>query len=108
MSTGKLDTSGIFQPVTVKAQTTELRLSANEVAIRKSGIEFLSPNAIPKWKEVTVQLRSPGGNYRVSGSGVVVECAGNRHSGYVVSLILTGLTRQAQERLSLLAGARGA
>jgi hypothetical protein len=106
MSTGKLDTSGVFQPVTVKAQTTALRLSASEVAICKNGLEFLSPNPIPKWKEVTVELRCPGDNHRISGSGVVVECAGNRHSGYVVSLILTGLTRQAQERLSLLATAQ--
>jgi hypothetical protein len=81
-------------------------LPSNQVAIRKNGIEFLSPNAIPLWTEVTVDLRSPLEPRPVRGSGVVVDCTGNRHTGFVVSLMMTNLTRQSQERLSQLAGGR--
>jgi len=83
-----------------------LVLSADQVAIRKNGIEFLSPNAIPLWTEVTVDLRSPLGSRPVRGSGVVVDCSGDPRSGYVVSLMLMNLNRQAQERLSQLADVR--
>jgi len=99
MSTSKLDTSGAFQPVLVQTQETKLSLSLAEVSIRDNGIEFLSPNPIPAWTEVTVDLRSPSDSKPVRGSGVVVDCAGNRHSGYVVSLLFTSLTRQSRERL---------
>jgi hypothetical protein len=36
-------------------------------------------------------------------TGVVVSCAGNRHSGYQVSLVFTGVSKQAQARLNTLA-----
>jgi hypothetical protein len=85
-----------------------LQLPADQVAIRKSGIEFLSPDAIPLWTEVTVDLRSPLEPRPVRGSGVVVDCSGNQRSGYVVSLMLMNLTPQAQERLSQLADVRPA
>ena len=39
----------------------------------------------------------------VIGNGVVVDCTGNRHSGYVVSVLFLNLARQAQERLTSLA-----
>jgi hypothetical protein len=54
---------------------------------------------------VTVELRSPADSRPVRGIGVVVDCAGNRHSGYVVSLLFMNLTRQSQERLVQLAQA---
>jgi hypothetical protein len=34
---------------------------------------------------------------------VVVDCSGNRHVGYTVSLLFLNLSRQSQERLSALA-----
>jgi hypothetical protein len=108
MSTSKLDTSRVFQPVTVQTQTTALRLSWTEVAIRDTGIEFLSAHPIPAYTELTVELRSPVEAKPVRGNGVVVDCSGNRHTGYVVSLLFMGLTRQSQERLTQLAWLQGA
>ena len=43
MSTSKLDTSGVFQPVTVKSDRTTLNLPQAAVRIRKNGIEFRLP-----------------------------------------------------------------
>jgi hypothetical protein len=34
---------------------------------------------------------------------VVVDCTGTRHSGYRVAMVFTSLSRQASERLALLA-----
>jgi hypothetical protein len=42
-------------------------------------------------------------NRVVNCSGVVISCSGNKHTGYHVSLVFTGLTKQAQARLSALA-----
>lgn len=108
MSTSKLDTSDVFRPVSFSATKQRLVLPAGQVAIRKNGIEFLSSNPIPLWTEVTVELRSPLEAGPVRGGGVVVDCTGNRHAGYVVSLMLMNLTRQSRERLSQLANARQA
>ena len=106
MSTSKVDRSGVFQPVTIQTQQTRLRLSASQVSIRKNGVEFLSDHPIPLWTEVTIDLRSPMDAGPVRGTGVVVECTGNRHTGYVVSVVFMNLTRQSQERLSHLATPR--
>src|SRR6266511_3055425 len=103
MSTSKLDTSGVFQPVTVKSDRTTLSLPQAAVRIRKNGIEFRSPTPIPVWTEMTVALQSPGGAGKVNCTGVVVACDGNRHAGYAVSMLLMNLSRQSQERLNLLA-----
>ena len=106
MSTSKVDTSGVLRPFPAASSPTRLLLPAEQVVIRKNGIEFLSPSAIPLWTEVTVDLRSPQGQRPVRGSGVVVDCTGDRRTGYVVSLMMTSLTRQSQERLCQLAGNR--
>lgn len=107
MSTGKLDTSGIFQPnSSVQANQTKLLLSSEDVVVRKNGLEFLTPKPVPVWTEVSVDLRSPGESRGVHGTGVVIDCTGNRHTGYVVSLVFMNLTRQSQERLSVMAHAR--
>ncbi len=105
MSTSKVDTSGVFHPVTIHDQKTRLLLSDQQVVIRKNGIEFLSPNPVPLWEEVTVDLRSPVDARPVRGTGVVVDCNGNRHSAYVVSLVFMNLSRQSQERLTQLSEA---
>ncbi|MBM3882381.1 MAG: hypothetical protein FJ387_22105 [Verrucomicrobia bacterium] len=106
MATSKVDRSGVFEPVTVEAHKTRLLLSAKEVVVRPNGLEFLSPHPIALWTEVTVDLRSPVDARPVRGGGVVVDCTGNRHAGYVVSLVLMNLTRQSQERLRELAVCR--
>ena len=66
-------------------------------------MEFLSTEPIPAWTEMTVDLHSARDAKKVRATGIVVECNGNRHSGYSVSMIFMNLSRQSQERLSQLA-----
>jgi hypothetical protein len=103
MSTSKLDTSGVFQPVTLKSTSTNLTLSASDVRIRKNGIEFVNHSAIAPWTEMTVELHSPKDGKKVRATGVVVDCTGSRHTGYAVSMVFMNLSRQSQAHLSTLA-----
>lgn len=105
MSARKLEGIGASpnqQHVTVEARQTRLTLAPEAVAIHKGGIEFRSETAFPRWVEMTVTLRSQDGG-KVNCSGVVVDCAGNKHAGYHVSMVFTGLTKQAAARLNALA-----
>jgi hypothetical protein len=103
MSARKLDSSDLFQPITVQGQATRLALPAGAFRIRKNGIEFRSEHPIPTWAEMTVLLETQSDSKKLNCTGVVVACNGNRHSGYVVSMLFTSLSRQAQARLSSLA-----
>lgn len=103
MSTSQLDISGAFQPITVQTSSTQLSLPAHTVRISKNGVEFLSAKPIPTWTEMTVDLHSARDAKKVRATGIVIECNGNRHSGYSVSMIFMNLSRQSQERLSQLA-----
>jgi len=80
-----------------------LVLSDEEVVIRRGGIEFRSPTPFNPWTEMTVALQSPRDGGRVQCSGVVIACSGNKHTGYQVSMVFTGMSRQAQSRLTLMA-----
>ena len=80
----------------------QLSLAASAVRIRKSGIEFRSANPIPAWTEMSVDLQYQDAK-KIHCSGVVVACDGNRHSGYLVSLLLTKFSRQSEAFLSSLA-----
>jgi hypothetical protein len=93
--------------VTVEARQTRLSLAPGSVLIRKNGIEFLSPTPFADWTEMTVTVQSLSAAGRLNCSGVVVACTGNRHTGYHVSMLFTGLTKQSQERLSAMAAAVG-
>ena len=44
-----------------------------------------------------------GGESRIQCSGVVIACSGNKHTGYHVSMVFTGLSKQAQARLNSMA-----
>jgi hypothetical protein len=103
MSTSKLDTSGIFESVTVQGNQTTLNLPPAAVRIRKNGIEFRSPTPIPLWTEMTVALQSPTDSRKLHCTGIVVASNGNRHTGYAVSMLFMNLSRQSQERLNLMA-----
>ena len=92
--------------VTVEARQTRLTLSHESVVIHKGGIEFQSEIAFPKWVEMTVTVQSPLDGSRVNCSGVVVECSGSKHAGYIISMVFTGLTKQAESKLSQLAFTR--
>jgi hypothetical protein len=94
--------SSLEQPVTVEARQTSLELSADTVVIHKSGIEFRSPAPFGLWTEMTVALQPPRGGSRLHCHGVVVACAGNKHAGYHISMVFTGLTKQAQTRLDTM------
>ena len=103
MSASKVQTIGSFQEVTVEARQTRLSLSPDSVIIHKNGIEFRSPSPFAEWAEMTLTLQSPGGGGRVHCTGVVIACTGSRHTGYHVSMVFTGLSKQAQMRLSSMA-----
>ncbi len=103
MSARKVGNAELFRPVTVQARATRLSLSSGDISIRKNGIEFRSNETIPVWTEMTVELETPNEPKKLQCTGVVVACTGNRHSGYLVSLVFTHLSRQTQARLNSLA-----
>lgn len=102
MSARKVGSIGTFQPLTLEARQTRLELSLDSVAVRKNGIEFRSPTPFAPWTEMTVALAAPRGG-TLHCTGVVVNCSGNRHLGYRVSMLFTSLTKQAQAQLNLMA-----
>lgn len=104
MTTSKLDTADPFaagagDPVSAHSP---LVLSESEVVVRRNGLEFLSRQPLPLWSEVCVDLHPPGAAQPLRGNGVVVDCAGSHHSGYVISLLLLDLSAQAQQHLERL------
>jgi hypothetical protein len=52
---------------------------------------------------MTLTLHSPQGNRSIHCSGVVISCTGSKHGGYHVSMVFTGLSKQAQASLETLA-----
>jgi len=103
MSASKINSLDIFEPTLTQNQTTSLSLAASDVRIRKNGIEFPMGTPIAAWTEMTVEIESPLDAKRVRCTGVVVACNGNRHSGYMVALLFTNMSKQAQSRLNALA-----
>lgn len=104
MSARKIGSIGSLQQhVTVEARQARLTLSPDAVVIHKAGIEFRSETAFPRWVEMTVALQSPHDGAKVHCTGVVVDCTGSKHAGYHVSMVFTGLSKQAEARLSMMA-----
>ncbi len=103
MSGRKLGNAEDFQPVTVQSKATRLDLTSDAIRICCNGIEFRSPTPFPVWSEMTVALQTPVESKSLNCTGVVVECRGDRHEGYRVSIAFTDLSRQAQARLTSLA-----
>lgn len=104
MSARKLEDVGSFQQqVTVEARQTRLELSPDAVVIHKSGVEFRSPVPFNLWAEMTVALQSPRDETPIQCNGVVIACSGNKHTGYHVSLLFTGMSEDAQSRLNSMA-----
>ena len=101
MSARKIDVS---HPPSLTARPVHcLTLPADAVRIRKSGIEFRAAHPIAPWTEMTVSLQCPHEAKKLHCTGVVVACEGNRHAGYLISLLFTDLSPQSQARLSSLA-----
>jgi hypothetical protein len=107
MSARKIGCIGVDPEKTVAVQSrqTRLTLPPASVLIRKNGIEFRSPDPLAAWTEMTVALQSPGEADELTCNAIVVACSGNRHLGYHVSLLFTGLSKQSEERLSSMAEA---
>ena len=103
MSARKAEIAGPLHHVTVQARQTRLALSPDAVVIHKNGIEFRTPSAFADWTEMTLTLQSPGDGAKVHCNRVVISCTGNKHTGYHVSMVFTGLSKQAEARLSAMA-----
>jgi hypothetical protein len=103
MSARRAEFSGSLNHLTVEGRQTRLTLSPDSVIIHKNGIEFRSATPFSAWTEMTLTLQSRRDDGRVHCNGVVIGCTGNRHTGYHVSMVFTGLSKQAQARLSTMA-----
>ena len=104
MSAKKLAVGNSFPAaVSVASRDARLELSANAVSVHKNGIEFRSPKPFSEWSEMTVALQSPKDGSRISCQGVIVGCAGNKHTGYHISMVFTGLTAQTEKQLGAMA-----
>jgi hypothetical protein len=103
MSARNAEVAGSVHQFTVEARQTRLSLSPDEVIIQKNGIEFRSSTAFSPWAEMTMTLQSPRDGAKVHCTGVVISCTGNKHTGYHVSMVFTGLSKQAEARLSAMA-----
>ena len=106
MSARKAEPSGHLHHVTVEARQTRLSLSPDSVIIHKSGIEFRSGTPFSSWAEMTLTLQSPRDGAKVHCNGVVIACTGSKHTGYHVSMVFTGLSKQAEARLTSMAFAQ--
>lgn len=96
-------TTGAASSVFISNHEARLTLPRHQVLIRKNGIEFLSQRHFPLWREVVVRLQMPGLDQEFEARGVVVDCVGNRHAGYVTSVMFLGLSPKQLENLELLA-----
>ena len=103
MSARKAESTEILQPITLQSQTVRLDLPTTALVFRRNGMEFRTNDPIPAWTEMTVSLQTPDEARRFNCTGVVVACHGSRHAGYLVSMVFTNLSRQAQLRLHNLA-----
>jgi hypothetical protein len=91
--------SDLFHPISVQTSATLVNVTPSSFRIRKNGIEFATDREIPLWTEMTVELEIPGTRSFMC-TGVVVAAGGNRHAGFKVVLLFTGLTEAAQQRLN--------
>ena len=80
-----------------------LTVPSSSVRIRKNGIEFRNEQPFAPWTEMTVTLQGTGLAKKVNFTGVIVACTGNKHAGYHISMLFTGMSPQARERLGAMA-----
>jgi hypothetical protein len=103
MSAKQLSQSSSFQSaVSVTSRDAKLELSTEAVSVHKNGIEFRSPRPFTEWSEMTVALLAQDGR-RIACQGVIVACAGNKHTGYHVSMVFTGLSSETERQLGTMA-----
>jgi hypothetical protein len=85
--------------VTVEAREASMTLAPEAVSLHRGGIEFRSEKSFARWVEMTVSIQSPHDGAKVNCTGVVVDCTGNKHTGYHVSMVFTSLSKVAESRL---------
>ena len=103
MSAKKLSNPGSFtSSLSVTSRDATLELSTQAVSVHKNGIEFRSPRPFTEWSEMTVGLAARDGR-RISCHGIIVGCAGNKHTGYHVSMVFTGLNPETEKLLGTMA-----
>lgn len=90
------------QKISLASREKHFTLSPEAVHITKSGIEFTSATPFTLWTEMTVTLETPADG-KVNCTGVVVSCVGDRHRGFHVAVLFTGVSPQSQARLNTLA-----
>lgn len=103
MSAGKLDRSNAFEPVVVHARQTLLSLSPEKIHVGKNGIEFHSLKPIKEYTEIVLDIESPKNGSRVHCNGVVVSCKGNKHTGYNITVLFTGMAPGTEMQLRQIA-----
>ena len=86
--------------VTVEARQSSLTLPPEAVSLHRGGIEFRSQKPFARWVEMTVSIQSPHDGAKVNCTGVVVDCTGNKHAGYHISMVFTSLSKVAESRLN--------
>ncbi len=106
MSARKITNHGNSEHLTVNSRKASLTLSPDAVSIHKGGIEFRSEASFPIWVEMTVTLQSPHDGATINCTGVVVGCSGSKHMGYHVSMVFTGMSKQAEARLNTIVFSR--
>lgn len=104
MSAKQISGGHAFQSsLSVSVRDAKLELSTDSVSIHKNGIEFRSPRPFNEWSEMTVTLVSPKDGRQISCHGVIVSSAGNKHAGYHISMVFTGVSAETQKMLGTMA-----
>jgi hypothetical protein len=104
MSAKKISSLGSSEnSVSVASKQAALELAADKVSVHKNGIEFRSPKPFTEWSEMTVSLQSPLDGSQLSCHGVVVACAGSKHSGFHVSMLFTSMNPHTEKQLGAMA-----
>ncbi len=91
-----------LNPLNVQSPETTLALNAGEYTLWQTGLEFHSPKPLNLWSEMAVEVTTVADNKKISANGVIVECRGNRHQGYAVTMAFMNLTKQAQTQIGHL------
>lgn len=64
--------------------------------VREAGLEFWSEKELEIYTELHLQVESPEDGSALQFSGVVVDCSGNKHCGFRVSLLYTSINPSTQ------------
>lgn len=98
MSASKISPTTLQSTHPTSSDPTLLNLAEDQVFFSKNGIEFRSATEIPVWTEMTVDLNAKKGD-KLQCNGVVVSCSGNRHTGFQIAMVFTGMSPQHQKQL---------